>query len=116
VPYARDRSGILLYGDASTWWDQARGRYARGHGPLAGAVLVFRRSAGVPEGHIAVVRAVRNGREILIDHANWAGASGRKGRVAEAVPAVDFSPRNDWTVVQIGGFGRPHPTFGFIYP
>ena len=28
VPYARDVSGIQIYGDAHTWWDQAQGRYA----------------------------------------------------------------------------------------
>jgi hypothetical protein len=31
VPYARERSGIALYGDASTWWERARGSgYTRG--------------------------------------------------------------------------------------
>ena len=28
VPYARQVSGIRIYGDAHTWWDQAEGRYA----------------------------------------------------------------------------------------
>ena len=59
---------------------------------------------------------------VLIDHANWAGAGGRKGQIAEHVPAIDVSPENDWTAVRVGdgtgagGFGRPQPTFGFIYP
>jgi hypothetical protein len=33
VPYARQVSGIQLYGDAHTWWDQAAGRYDRGFTP-----------------------------------------------------------------------------------
>jgi hypothetical protein len=33
VPYARQASGIQLFGDARTWWDQAAGRYSRGHAP-----------------------------------------------------------------------------------
>ena len=27
VPYAREHSGIKLFGDAYTWWDQAEGKY-----------------------------------------------------------------------------------------
>ena len=27
VPYARDVTGIDIYGDAHTWWQQAAGRY-----------------------------------------------------------------------------------------
>ena len=33
VPYARQRSGIALFGDAGTWWDQAAGRFARNTSP-----------------------------------------------------------------------------------
>ena len=32
VPYARQVSGIRIFGDAHTWWGQAEGRYARGTG------------------------------------------------------------------------------------
>jgi hypothetical protein len=123
VPYARQRSGIALHGDAATWWERAGGAgYARGHHPSPGAVLVFRRSSGVPGGHVATVSAVASRREIRLDHANWAGATGDKGRVSQGMPAIDVSPENDWTVVRLAdgtgpaGFGRPHPTYGFIYP
>ena len=30
VPFARAASGIQIYGDAWTWWDQAEGRYQIG--------------------------------------------------------------------------------------
>ena len=35
VPYARDHSGVKIFGDAYTWWDQAAGKYPRGHAPQA---------------------------------------------------------------------------------
>ena len=55
VPYARERSHIALYGDASTWWDKAAGRYARGAIPSEGAVMVLHDYAGSERGHLAVV-------------------------------------------------------------
>ena len=36
VPYARQVSGIRIFGDAHTWWDQAAGHYARGNRPKVG--------------------------------------------------------------------------------
>src|SRR3546814_993934 len=33
VPYARTVSGVRIYGDALTWWDQAENHYKRGHAP-----------------------------------------------------------------------------------
>ncbi|HXD02460.1 MAG TPA: CHAP domain-containing protein, partial [Novosphingobium sp.] len=42
VPYARAVSGVLIFGDARTWWDQADGRYARGTTPKVGAVMTFK--------------------------------------------------------------------------
>lgn len=38
VPYAREVSGIQIYGDAHTWWDQAEGKFKRGKRPKVGAV------------------------------------------------------------------------------
>ena len=58
APYAREISGIDLYGAAGGWWDQAAGHYARGHAPEPGAVLAAhggRRSApgtGADNDHI----------------------------------------------------------------
>src|ERR1700712_2773315 len=48
APYARDTSGIQLYGDAAAWWDQAAGHYARSETPQTGAVLGFRRRGRPP--------------------------------------------------------------------
>ena len=36
APYARQVTGIRLYGDAADWWDAAEGHYARGAAPVAG--------------------------------------------------------------------------------
>jgi len=100
VPYARARSGIQLQGDAWQWWDAAGGRYDRGRAPQAGSVLVLARTARNPSGHIAVVSRVVNGREILVDHANWASGAAR-GRIATNQRVVDVSPGNDWSLVRV---------------
>ena len=42
VPYARNVTGIRIYGDAHTWWGQAAGKYPRGHEPRVGAVMAIR--------------------------------------------------------------------------
>ncbi len=114
VPYARDVSHIDLVGDAFLWWAEAAGRYARGIRPSRGAVLVFRSSSRIRLGHVAVVEAVLNSREILVDQANWL-----PDRVSLDVPVIDVSPENNWSEVRValgnGGFGALYPTYGFIY-
>jgi len=64
VPYAREVSGILVAGNASQWWDNASGQYARGYRPEPGSVLTFRGNGRMRLGHVAVVRRVLNGREV----------------------------------------------------
>ena len=115
APYARQVSGIQLYGDAADWWEQAAGRYARSDQPEPGAVLVFRRSARLPHGHVSVVLALRSRREITVTQANWV-----HGQVAHGEPVMDVSPGNDWTLVRVwwapaGVLGTtPYATFGFV--
>jgi surface antigen len=115
VPYARALSGIQLAGDAWSWWRAAEGRYQRGTRPAVMAVLVFSRTQRLPDGHLAVVTALRGPREIVIAHANWV-----PGRILEDVAAIDVSTANDWTMVRVFNvetktYGRPYPTEGFIY-
>ena len=45
APYAREISGIQIFGNANTWWSQAAGKYERGNAPKVGAVLSFARPA-----------------------------------------------------------------------
>ena len=117
VPYARQVSGIQLYGNAYTWWDQASGRYSRGPDPAPGAVLVFRQSGRLPYGHVSVVRSVRSGREITVTQANWV-----HHRIAEDEPVVDVSPGNDWSAVRVWWApshalgASAYATYGFIVP
>jgi hypothetical protein len=117
APYARQASGIQLYGDAAAWWDEAAGRYARSTQPQRGAVLVFRRSGRLPYGHVSVVSGVSSGREIIVTQANWV-----HHRIARAEPVVDVSPGNDWSAVRVwwapsGVLGTTvYPTFGFVGP
>lgn len=119
VPYARIDSGIDLRGNAWQWWGHAAGIYARGQTPERGAVLAFRSNPRMPLGHVAVVSAIINRREVLINQANWS-PSGHGGAIAKGVPVVDVSEANDWSAVRVGlglsgKFGAVYPTYGFIY-
>ncbi|EPR16115.1 hypothetical protein M527_22335 [Sphingobium indicum IP26] len=117
APFARQVSGIELYGNANSWWSQAEGRYERGHEPRVGAVLAFSASRSMPVGHVAMVSKVVSEREVLLTHANWS----YRGGIERNVRAIDVSPNNDWTDVRvwygpIGDLGlRPNPAKGFIY-
>jgi surface antigen len=121
VPYVRMVTGMDVSGNASTWWYNASGVYARGNRPEPGAVLTFRASGGMRSGHVAVVSRVVSNREVLIDHANWEGPGIRKGTVMRGVSVVDDSPNNDWSAVRVqvgysaANYGRSYPTYGFIY-
>jgi surface antigen len=121
VPYARARSGVQIFGDAHTWWDQAAGRYARGSRPRAGAVMSFPAHGPMQLGHVAAVSKVIDARTVLLSHANWSLIDGRRGQIEEDVRAVDVSPAGDWSEVRVwyaplGGLGTTHwPVNGFIY-
>lgn len=122
VPYAREVSGIRIYGDALTWWEQAEGRYARGHRPKIGAVMSFRPYGRMELGHVAAVSRIIDSRTVLLRHSNWSLIDGRRGQIENDVRAVDVSPGNDWSQVRvwyapIGNLGTTAwPVNGFIYP
>ena len=122
VPYARQVSGIQIYGDAWTWWNQAAGRYARGNTPRAGAVMAFVPHGSMRLGHVAAVSKVIDSRTVLLRHANWSPIEGRRGQIENDVRAVDVSPANDWSEVRVwyaplGDLGTTAwPVSGFIYP
>ena len=121
VPYARERSGVEIYGDARTWWDQAAGRYKRGTTPKLGAVMTFRPTGSMVLGHVAAVSRIVDNRTVLLDHANWSPINGRRGQIERGVRAVDVSPANDWSQVRVwyaplGDLGTTAwPVLGFIY-
>lgn len=117
APFARAVSGINLRGAAADWWQGAAGRYERSARPMVGAVLTFRRTSRLPDGHAAVVSRLLSEREILVTQANWV-----PHRVTEDMPVLDVSQANDWSEVRvwwppIGQMGsRRYPTWGFILP
>lgn len=121
APYAREISGIQLFGRAADWWVQAQGRYDRGNAPRVGSVLSFKSVGKMPAGHVAMVTEVVSERVIRITHANWSPINGRRGQVEQNVEVRDVSPGNDWTQVRvwyapIGDVGTSsYPTNGFIY-
>jgi hypothetical protein len=117
VPYARDHSGIRIFGDAYTWWDQAAGRYTRSSLPREKAVIVFIHYAGNQRAHVAVVRQIISAREIRIDHANWFD----DGKIYVNDPVEDVSMGNDWSLVRVwnmraGSWGKAYDVRGFIWP
>lgn len=116
VPFARAVAGVPIYGNAADWWKAAAGRYARSDAPQVGSVLVFRRTARLPYGHVAVVSQVLSSRRILLTHANWV-----PNHVNQDVLSIDVSPKNDWSQVkvwwppsrQMGA--TAYPAYGFIH-
>jgi hypothetical protein len=121
VPFARAVSGITIHGDAWTWWDKARGRYATAAKPRVGAVLVFKRGERLRLGHVGVVAQVGDDpRMALITHANWGSTAATRGVIHERQPMWDVSPANDWTQVRLmtvhGVPGGIYQTWGFILP
>jgi len=118
VPYARKVSGINIRGDAWTWWRSAKGHYRTGRQPKVGAVLAFKRTKRLRLGHLSVVTAILNSREILVDQANWLN----RGQIQISIPVRDVSAKNDWSAVRVWYFpgdtygARTYTARGFIYP
>ena len=121
VPFARLLSGIQIFGDAHTWWQQAAGRYQTGYTPKAGAVLCFRPVGRMRLGHVAVVSQVLTDRIIQVSHANWSLIDGARGQIEKNVTVIDVSPAGDWSQVKVWydpsrDLGATvYPTYGFIY-
>jgi hypothetical protein len=117
VPFAREASGIEIYGNANTWWRQAEGRFLRTTGPAVGAVMAMRGYRNANRGHVAVVTAIKSDREILVDHANWLN----RGEVSVNTPVLDVSEAGDWSQVRVwhipsGKWGaRIYSVQGFIH-
>jgi surface antigen len=117
VPFARELTGFQISGDAWRWWDASAGRYNRGRMPVAGSVIVLKRTGSMRRGHVAVVRRVVSAREIIVDQANWAP----RGRVNEPARVIDVSAKNDWSQTRFwhqptGQMGTGvYPAYGFIY-
>jgi hypothetical protein len=117
APFARELSGIALYGDAAGWWEAASGQYDRGDRPQVGAALVFRRSSRLRSGHVAVVSRILTPRQIQVFQANWV-----PDEVQQDQLVVDVSPGNDWTEVRvwyppIDRLGsHAYATYGFVLP
>lgn len=121
APYARKESGVNLYGNAYSWWDQAATRYRRGSTPAEGAVLVLKRTKRMSNGHVAVVKELINPREIDVKHSNWGSDGASRRIIYESMRVEDVSPANDWTLVRFWNreadvMGRPYAAYGFIYP
>jgi len=111
VQYAREQTGILIHGDAHTWWDQASDLgYSRGNNPELRAVLCFPKQTkpDLPNGHVAVVADINSPSEIVIDHANWP-----EGTIRTGIIVTDVS--GNWTRVTVGNGGIEFTISGFIY-
>ena len=101
VPFARLASGIQIFGDARTWWDQATGVYDKGFAPRVGSVLCFRPTDRMKLGHVAVVSRIVTDRVIQITHANWSVIGGARVQVEKDVTVIDVSPGGEWRMVKV---------------
>ncbi len=121
VTFARNFTGMQIFGDAWTWWEKATGKYEEGQAPKPGAVLVFKSQGKMKLGHVAVVSQIITDRYIQITHANWSPVNGRRGRVEENVNVLDVSEKGDWSKVKVwygplNDLGTTiYTTYGFIY-
>jgi len=121
VTFARQFTGMQIFGDAWTWWDKANGRYEEGSSPRPGAVLVFRSQGRMSRGHVAVVSQIITDRYIQVTHANWSPINGRRGQVEDHVNVMDVSEKGDWSKVKVwygplNDLGTTvYTTYGFIY-
>jgi surface antigen len=121
VPFARLISGIQIFGDARTWWQQALGKYEVGFQPKTGAVLCFKPTERMKLGHVAVVSQVLTERIVQITHANWSPIEGSRGKIEQDVTLVDVSASGDWSQVKVWYDpnrdlgGSTYQTYGFIY-
>lgn len=121
VTFARQFTGMQIFGDAWTWWEKATGRYEEGSTPKPGAVLVFRSQGRMKLGHVAVVSQIITDRYIQVTHANWSPINGRRGQVEDNVNVMDVSEAGDWSKVKVwygpsNDLGTTvYTTYGFIY-
>lgn len=117
VRTVRALSDFTIRGDAWTWWNTAAGQYERDSRPVAGSVLVFKRSRHMGRGHVSLVSKVVDSRTVLVDHTWIAGRGIKRG-----MKVVDVSDNNDWSAVrvwhgptdQLGQ--RVYGAYGFILP
>lgn len=121
VPYAREQSGLQIYGDAHTWWHQAKGKYERSQTPKVGAVMVLSKTTKLKYGHLAVVTKILGPHEIEVTHSNWGNTRERRCVIYNNMRVQDISRTKDWSVArfwnyEIDAFGLPYAVSGFIYP
>ncbi len=121
VPFAREKSGVQIRGDAHQWWERATPRYQRGQEPCPGAVLVLSRTPKMSSGHVAVVTEVLGPRQINVTHSNWGNDHVSRRVIYDFMRVEDISSNNDWTRVRFWNpdknvFGFPYAAHGFIYP
>ncbi len=124
VPYSREISGFQIFGNAHTWWDQARGKhkdkFTTGHKPKVGSVFVLSNTSRLKYGHVSVVKRIIDRRTIEVAHTNWGGNFETRRYVYKRMPVVDVSDNNDWSKVRhwnypSKSYGSVYPADGFIY-
>ena len=83
---------------------------------------MFRKTARLPLGHVAVISRVVDNRVAMVTHANWSRLNGERGHAEQDVTLTDVSPDNDWSEVRVWyrdaeGLGSTtFPLYGFVYP
>jgi surface antigen len=121
VPYAREKSGIQIYGDAHTWWAKAAGRYQRGALPQIGSVMVLSKTSKLKHGHLAVVTNILGPHQVEVTHSNWGNNHDRRCVIYNRMRVQDISRNQDWSLARFWNYeldtwGLPYAVSGFIYP
>ena len=122
VPYSREASGIQIFGNAHTWWPQAKAKgYKTSSKPKKGAVMVLSKTKRLRYGHLATVKRVIDKRNIEVAHSNWGGTPKTRKIIYNRMRVVDTSENNDWSSARFwnypsASYGRVYKVSGFIYP
>lgn len=122
VPYAREVSGVQIFGNAHTWWVQAQAKgYKRGAKPKKGAVMVLSKTSRLRYGHVAVVKNIIDSRNIEVTHSNWGSDRETRRMIYNRMRVVDVSDKNDWSAARFwnypsSSYGSIYAVSGFIYP
>lgn len=122
VPYAREKSGIQIFGNAHTWWGQAKRKgYELSETPVIGTVMVLSKAGKLNYGHLAVVTNIIDDRTIEVTHSNWGNSPETRRVIYNRMNVIDSSRNGDWSYARFwhyasGSYGSSYKVSGFIHP
>lgn len=122
VPYAREQSGVQIFGNAHTWWPQAKAKgYEVSKTPEIGTVMVLSRAGKLNYGHLAVVTNIIDDKTIEVTHSNWGDSRETRRVIYNSMNVIDSSRTGDWSRARFwhyasSSYGSSYAVSGFIHP